>query len=60
MEPDATMEPEIFVSISMRLPQADRTALADHLAPVIKEAIVAGGDTVYISLQPHTPEEEGD
>lgn len=52
------MEPEILVNISMRLPQADRRALADHLAPVIKEGIIAGGDTVNISLQPYTPEEE--
>lgn len=52
------MEPEILVNIAMRLPQADRNALSDHLAPVIKEAIIAGGDTVHVSLQPYTPEEE--
>jgi hypothetical protein len=52
------MEPEILVNISLRLPQADRRALAEHLAPVIKEAIVAGGDTVYVGLQPYDPDEE--
>jgi len=52
------MEPEILVNVSLRLPQADRRALADHLAPVIKEAIVAGGDTVHIGLQPYDPNEE--
>lgn len=52
------MEPEILVNISLRLPQADRRALADHLAPVIKEAIIAGGDTVHISLQPYDPDED--
>ena len=51
------MDPEILVTINLRLPQADRRALADHLAAVIKEAIVAGGDTVYVSLQPYDPEE---
>jgi hypothetical protein len=52
------MEPEILVGISLRLPQTDRRALADHLAPVIKEAIIAGGDTVHIALQPYTPEDD--
>lgn len=52
------MEPEILVNITFRIPQADRRALADHLVPVIKEAIIAGGDTVHISLQPYDPEED--
>lgn len=51
------MEPEILVNLSLRLPQADRRALAEHLAPVIKEAIIAGGDTVHIGLQPYDPDE---
>lgn len=51
------MDPEILVSITLRLPQADRRALADHLAPVIKEAIVAGGDTVHVAMQPYDPDE---
>lgn len=54
------MEPEILVNITLRLPQSDRRALADHLAPVIKEAIIAGGDTVYLNLQPYSPDEEED
>lgn len=52
------MEPLILVNISMRLPQSDRQTLADHLAPVIKEAIIAGGDTVHVGLQPFDPDEE--
>lgn len=52
------MDPEILVTISLRLPQADRRALADHLAPVIKEAIIAGGDTVHVALQPYDPNED--
>lgn len=52
------MEPEILINISFRLPQADRTALADHLSPVIREAIIAGGDTVHVGLQPYDPDEE--
>jgi hypothetical protein len=54
------MEPEILVNISLRLPQADRRALAEHLSPLIKEALVAGGDTVNISLQPYDPDEESE
>lgn len=52
------MEPEILVNITMRLPQADRRALAEHLIPTIRSAIIAGGDTVHISLQPYDPDEE--
>lgn len=52
------MEPEILVSIQIRLPQADRIALADHLAPVMREAIIAGGDKVNINVQPYDPEED--
>jgi hypothetical protein len=52
------MEPEILINISFRLPQADRRALGDHLSPVMKEAIVAGGDTVHISLQPYDPDSD--
>lgn len=54
------MEPEILVSVSLRLPQSDRRALAEHLAPVIKEAIIAGGDTVNINLQPYDPDESSE
>lgn len=52
------MEPEILVVVSLRLPQSDRRALADHLAPVVKEAIIAGGDSVQVVLQAYTPEQE--
>lgn len=52
------MEPEILVNVSFRLPQADRRALAEHISPVVKEAIVAGGDTVHVGLQPYDPDEE--
>jgi len=50
------MEPEILITISLRLPQADRQALADHLVPVMREAIAAGGDTVHIGMQPYDPD----
>ncbi len=52
------MEPEILVNITLRLPQADRRALAEHLAPIIREAVIASGHTVHISLQPYDPEED--
>jgi hypothetical protein len=51
------MEPEILVTVQMRLPQSDRSALAAHLAPLIHEAIAAGGDKVTVSLQPYDPDE---
>lgn len=54
------MEPEILFNVTFRLPQADRQALAEHLGPVIKEALIAGGDTVHISLQPYNPDEDSD
>lgn len=54
------MEPEILVNITLRLPQSDRRALADHLAPVVKEALIAGGDTVHFNLQPYNRDEESE
>lgn len=52
------MEPEILVTVSLRLPQADRQALGGHLEALMREAVIAGGDTVHIGLQPYTPEED--
>jgi len=60
MEPENRMEPEILVTISIRLPQADRQALADHLAPLMREAIAAGGDKTHINLMPYDPDEDPD
>lgn len=54
------MEPEILINVSFRLPQSDRGILAEHITPVMKEAIKAGGDTVHISLQGYNPDEEED
>jgi hypothetical protein len=57
------MEPEILVTIQFRLPQAealDRRHLAEHMTPIMKEAVAAGGDKVTISLQPYDPDEEPD
>lgn len=50
------LEPEILVSIQLRLPQADRITLANHLTPLFKEAVVVGGDTVHFDLQPYDPD----
>lgn len=50
-------EPEILVNISLRFPQLDRQALADHLAPVITAAVASGGVTTNVSLQPYDPDE---
>lgn len=51
------MESEILVSISFRVPQVERDDLVPRLAPVFNEAIIAGGDTLHISLMPYDPEE---
>lgn len=51
------LEPEILCNISLRLPQADRQALAEFLAPLFKVAIAVGGDTVHFDLQPYDPDE---
>jgi hypothetical protein len=54
------MEPEILVTISFRLPQVERRTLATQLEMIMKQAIIVGGDTVGINLQPYTPEEDED
>jgi hypothetical protein len=51
------VEPEILMNITLRLPQR---SMAQHIAPLMQEAIQAGGDTVHISLQPYDPEEDED
>ena len=56
MEGDQGLDPQILVNISLRLPQSHREVLADHLAPVIKEAIKAGGDSVHFNMQPYDPD----
>lgn len=53
-----SLEPEILINITLRLPQSDRSALAKHLSPLIREGITAGGDTFHLSLQPFTPDIE--
>lgn len=55
------MEPEILVTVQFRLSQAealDRRALAEHLSPLMTEAVAVGGDKVSISLQPYDPDSD--
>jgi hypothetical protein len=57
------MEPEILVTIQFRLPQAealDRRAFAEHMSPLMVEAVAMGGDKVTISTQPYNPDETDD
>ena len=50
------MEPEILVTISFRVPQVERKELLARLIPIFNEAIITGGDTLRISLQPYDPD----
>ena len=54
------MEPEVLVTISLRFPQLDRAALAEHLAPLVQAAVAAGGITTNVSLQPYDPDDGDD
>jgi hypothetical protein len=51
------IEPEVLVNISMSFPALDREALAEHLAPVIRAAIAAGGVGTNVCVQPYDPAE---
>lgn len=53
-----SLEPEILVNISLRLPQADRGALAAHLTELMAAAVAVGGHTTHIALQPYTPADD--
>lgn len=53
-----TIEPELLVTVSITLPQTDRAALADHLAPMLQAAIAVGGRSVNFSIQGYTPDED--
>jgi hypothetical protein len=55
---DEMDEPELLINISLRFPQLDRIALAEHLAPLVTEALKAGGVSMNISIQPYNPDEE--
>ena len=49
---------DLLVNVAMRFPTLDRAALAEHLAPVVKAAIAAGGVTTNLSIQEYEPEED--
>lgn len=50
------LEPEVLVTISLRFPQLDRTAMAEHLAPLMFAALKAGGITTNVSIQSYDPD----
>lgn len=52
------MTTELLVNVSLRFPQLDRNALADHLAPLMAEAVRVGGSTTNISIQPYEPDDD--
>lgn len=49
---------ELLVSVSMRFPTLDRTAIAEHLAPLLQASVAAGGFSTHISVQPWDPDDE--
>lgn len=55
------LEPEILVNISFRMPQLaamDRLQWTEQMMDVIREAMIIGGPTIHIGIQPYTPEED--
>lgn len=54
------MAKEVLVTLSLRFPELDRRALAEHLAPLVTEALAAGGNSFNLSTQPYDPDEEPD
>lgn len=55
-----SLEPEILVNVSVRLPQTDRSVLGEHLSALMAAAVAVGGYTTNISLQPYTPGDDDD
>lgn len=54
------MESEVLVTVQLRFPAIDHRALAEHLSPIVTEAIAAGGHLTSVSVQGYEPEEDGD
>lgn len=54
------MSDELHVTITLRFPALDRRALAEHLGPVVTEALAAGGNLTSLMVMPFDDEEEGD
>lgn len=48
---------ETLVTVQIRFPTVDRAAVADLVAPVMREAVAAGGEHVSISVQGFTGDE---
>lgn len=53
------MADELLVSIQLRFPSLDRRALADHLTPVVREALAAGGNLTSSTVQPYDDDDGG-
>lgn len=49
-----------MVSINLRFPRLDPAALAAHLAPVMREAVAAGGIFTPINVAPIDTSEDDD
>lgn len=49
---------DLLVTLQLQFPTLDRDALAEHLTPVMRAAIAAGGNHTSLSIQPYDPDEE--
>jgi hypothetical protein len=54
------IESEVLVTVQLRFPALDRRALADHLSPILVEAITAGGSLTSFSIQGYEPNEDAE
>lgn len=44
-------EQQILITVQLRFPTVDRRVIADQVAPLVREAIAAGGELGSISVQ---------
>lgn len=42
---------QILITVQLRFPTVDRRVIADQVAPLVREAIAAGGELGSISVQ---------
>lgn len=51
---------DLLVTIQLRFPSIDRSAVGEHITPTVIAALAAGGITTNVSVQEYDPEEDSD